>query len=67
MDLTEVGKTGLVGWRTKVGDGIAEPLAKRGPLSDEQVRAIVGAAFFALSLYYVIGTVKRTVEQIQDR
>ena len=59
MDLTEVGKTGLVGWREKAGDGIAEPLAKRTPLSDEQVRGVVGAVFFALSLYYVIGTIRR--------
>ena len=67
MDLTEVGKKGLVGWREKVGDGIAGPLAQRAPVSDEQVRAAVGAVFFALSLYYVIGTVKRTVEEVKDR
>lgn len=64
MDLTAVGKTGLVGWREKAGDRIAEPLASRTPLSDDQIRAVVGAAFFGLSLYYVIGTIRRVTAQV---
>ncbi len=66
MDVNNVGKTGLVGWREKVGDGVAGPLAERTPASDDQVRAIVGALFFALSLYYVIGTVKRAVDEVKS-
>lgn len=38
---------------------MAQPVAKHSRLDDDQVRAAVGAVFFALSAVYVIGTVKR--------
>ena len=53
---TSLGQAGLQGWREKVADGIAEPVAKRAPLETEQVRAVVGAAFFVLAVIYVIKT-----------
>ena len=36
--------------------GIAEPVARRAPLETEQVRALVGAAFFVLAVVYVTKT-----------
>jgi hypothetical protein len=59
MDTVSLGKAGLQGWRVKVADAVAKPVAKHSPLSDDQVRAVLGAVFFALSLVYVLGTVKR--------
>lgn len=59
MDTVALGKQGLVGWREKVADGVAEPISSRSPLSEDQVRAIIGATFFALSVYYVVDTVRR--------
>ena len=53
-----IGTAGLQGWRRKVGDAVAEPLAQRTRLNAEQVRAAVGALFFALSVMYVVKTVK---------
>jgi len=53
---TRIGTAGLQGWRTKVGDALAGPIAKRSPLQADQVRAAVGALFFALSLTYVAKT-----------
>jgi hypothetical protein len=53
---TTLGQAGLQGWREKVADGIAEPVAKRAPLDSDQVRAVVGAAFFALAVMYVLKT-----------
>ena len=61
MDPAEVGKTALVGWRTKVADGVARPVSERTQLSPDAVRGLVGAAFFGLSLYYVVGTAVRAV------
>ena len=55
----KVGKAGLQGWRAKVADAVAEPVARNSSLTDEQVRAVVGGLFFALSVVYVAGTVKR--------
>jgi hypothetical protein len=54
---TELGQTGLQGWREKVADGISQPVASRAPLDEDQVRAIVGAAFFVLAVTYVIKTI----------
>jgi hypothetical protein len=53
---TRIGTAGLQGWRRKVGDTVAEPVAQRTPLGPEQVRAAVGALFFGLALMYVIKT-----------
>jgi hypothetical protein len=53
---TSLAQAGLQGWREKVADGIADPVAKRAPLQTEQVRALVGATFFALAVLYVLKT-----------
>ena len=54
---TELGQAGLQGWRQKVADGISQPVADRAPLEEEQVRALIGAAFFVLSVIYVVKTI----------
>ena len=59
MDAESLGKAGLQGWRAKVGDAVAGPIARRSRLTEDQVRAAVGGLFFVLSLIYVLGTVKR--------
>jgi hypothetical protein len=50
---TRMGQAGLQGWRTKVGASVAGPVSRRTRLSDDQVRAVVGAVFFVLALLYV--------------
>ncbi len=55
----DIGKAGLEGWRVKVADGLADPLASRTPLSKDHVRALVGALFFVLSVKYVVSTLRR--------
>ena len=59
---TQVGQAGLQGWREKVADGAAGPVSKRTPLSEEQVRALIGGAFFVLSVIYVIQVIKAVAE-----
>jgi hypothetical protein len=59
MDAVSFGKAGLQGWRAKVGDAVAGPIARRSNFTDDQVRAAVGALFFVLSVIYVLGTVRR--------
>jgi hypothetical protein len=54
---TELGQTALQGWREKVADGISQPVANRAPLEEEQVRAIIGATFFFLSVIYIGKTI----------
>jgi hypothetical protein len=57
-----VGHAGLSGWRAKVADVVAPPAAKHGPVTEDQVRALVGGAFFVLSVYYVIATIVKAVQ-----
>jgi hypothetical protein len=59
MDTVALGTAGLKGWRAKVGDAVATPAARHTPMSDDQVRAAVGALFFVLSVVYVVGTLRR--------
>jgi hypothetical protein len=56
-----IGQAGLVGWRKKIADGVAPKAAERAPFSEDDARAAIGAAFFALSLYYVVSTIARMV------
>lgn len=59
MDGVSIGEAGLKGWREKAANAVAGPVSRRSPLSDEQVRGAIGALFFALSVVYVLGTVRR--------
>jgi hypothetical protein len=62
----QLGQAGLVGWREAVADRVARPVAKKAPASEDQVRAVVGAAFFLLSLYYVISTIAKMAKAARD-
>jgi hypothetical protein len=59
MKAIRLGEKGLVGWRAKTADVVAPRVSKRTGLDEDQVRAIVGAAFFGLAAYYVVSTVAR--------
>jgi hypothetical protein len=54
-----VGQAGLVGWREKVADIVAP----RAPIADDTARALIGGAFFVLSVYYVVQTIVRAARQ----
>jgi hypothetical protein len=58
MTAVDMGKAGLQGWRAKVADVVGPPVARRTGLRDDQVRAALGAAFFVLSVVYVVKTVR---------
>ncbi len=60
------GHAGLTGWRETVADKVAPPAANRISASEDQVRAVVGATFFLLSLYYVATTIARMVKAARD-
>ena len=60
---TELGQAGLQGWREKFADGISEPVADHAPLEEEQVRAVIWAAFFLLSVIYVVKTISEAMRR----
>jgi hypothetical protein len=57
----KLGQATLVGWRKALADVTAPRLARRGPVSEEQARAVVGALLFLASFYYVTSTIVRLV------
>ncbi len=63
---TRIATAGLQGWREKVGDAVAEPLAERTPLRDEQIRAALGLLFFSLSVMYVVKTVSMATRELRE-
>ena len=62
----QYGHAALVGWRKVAADATAPRLAKTGPLSEDQVRAIIGTALFAASFFYVVSTIVRIVKTARD-
>jgi hypothetical protein len=60
---TKAGQAGLQGWREKVADGVAPPVAKRTKLSEDQVRALIGATFLVLAVIYVANAIKDLVQE----
>jgi hypothetical protein len=65
-NVTELGQTGLQGWREKVADGISQPVAKRASLDEDQVRAVIGAAFFVLAVIYIVKTISAATRQARQ-
>jgi hypothetical protein len=63
MRAVELGRAGLQGWRAKVADAAGPFVAQRTPLSEDQVRAGIGAVFFALAVVYVAKTLKQWVSR----
>lgn len=63
---TQLGTAGLQGWRLKAADAVAEPLARRTPLETDQVRAAIGAVFFALAVSYVVKTVLAVKHEVRS-
>ena len=63
MDAISFGKAGLQGWRAKLADVVADPIARRTRVDADQVQAVVGGVFFVLSVVYVVGTVRRLAGQ----
>ena len=66
MDPIKIGQHGLAGWREKVADGAAKPFEERTKFEPDQVRALVGALFFVLSVYYVISTATKIARELKD-
>lgn len=59
MTAMGLGRAGLQGWRSRVADTAGPMVARRSPLSEDQVRAGIGALFFVLATVYVVKTLKQ--------
>jgi hypothetical protein len=57
----EMGQAALPTWRGAIADRLAPPAAKRTKLSEDQVRAAIGATFFAVATFYVASSIARMI------
>jgi hypothetical protein len=62
VDAVKLGQAGLVGWRRKVGERIADPISRRTRLSPDQAMAVLGAIFFLLTLRHFLHTLRAANE-----
>ncbi len=61
MDVKALGHAGLHGWREKA----AERVARRAPVADDVARAALGFFFFAVSLRYVLKTLRDVARELR--
>jgi hypothetical protein len=62
MDVKRLGHAGLHGWRAKLADRVA----KRAPVADDVARAALGVFFFAVSLRYVIRSLRAAARELRE-
>ena len=60
---TALGNQALPSWRGAIADRVAPPAAKRMPFSEDQVRGALGAAFLAISTFYVVSSLIRMIRE----
>lgn len=63
MQTKTIGQAGLRGWRASVADVVATPVAKRSGFNEDQIRAVIGGVFLALSLLYVMKAAKELISE----
>lgn len=68
MNVTEMGKVGLGGWRGRAADVVARPIAERSRYDEDQIKAIIGAIFLAYTVYRLARALYRAAktEKIVD-
>jgi hypothetical protein len=63
---TRAGQAGLQGWRGPVANRIAKPVADHSKFDEDRVRAVIGAAFLALSVIYVVKSALALTRSVRD-
>lgn len=61
MDLTAMGRVGLSGWRGRLAQRVAPSISERSTLTAEQVEALIGAIFLALTLWQFIKLLRKVL------
>jgi hypothetical protein len=62
MNVREMGKVGLTGWRGRAADAVARPVARRTKFDEDQVKAIIGALFLAYTVYRLARSLYRAAK-----
>jgi hypothetical protein len=62
MDARRLGDATLHGWREQVSDRVA----RRAPVADDVARAALGVLWFAISLAYVVRSVRALARELRS-
>ncbi|MDP9420019.1 MAG: hypothetical protein M3P53_07725 [Actinomycetota bacterium] len=54
MGARRLGEAGLQGWRGRLADRVAPPVARATPLEVDQVRVAIGGLFLVLAVLYLV-------------
>ena len=63
MDVKTLGRAGLVGWRRPVGERAAREISRRTRLTVDQVEALLGVVFLALTVRRAVAMIRRALRQ----
>lgn len=67
MDVKTIGEQGLHGWKGSVAHSVARRADRsRIPVTETQVRGVLGVAFFTMSLLYVVKTLRAVAREAGD-
>jgi hypothetical protein len=58
-----LGEHALQGWRKRVVDAAAPRIAKRTPMRERDIRAVIGLLFIALAIRQLIVTLRRFAQE----
>lgn len=58
-----LGEAGLKGWRARVADAVAGPVARNSRFDVEQVRNLVGLLFLVLAITYVVSAARQVARR----
>jgi hypothetical protein len=59
VDITAMGRVGLTGFKGKLAERLAEPVSENTRLTKEQVEAILGGIFLALTFWQFFKLARR--------
>ena len=62
MDAKRLGDAMLHGWREKLSDRVA----RRAPVADDVARAALGVVWFAISLRYVVRSLRALSRELRS-
>ena len=59
----DLGENALRGWRKRLANTAAPRIARRTPVSEADIRALIGLVFLALAIRHLVVTLKGFMQQ----
>ncbi len=66
MDATRLGQASLTGWRRRIGERLAGPVARRTGLRPEQVLAVLGVLSLVLTVRRLVSSARSVRREVRS-